>query len=157
MVLSPQTRNLLLSVTCLLLASCESKVSQCQKIIKVHNQIVLDTQKLTNAGTKGDTATVLKSAEVFAKGAEAMGAIEPADDKLKELKNQFATMYQNSSQITKQILDSQTKKKSSDVAQGLAKLSQVGSPEKNLVDSINSYCGGDGSSTATSSPNSEKK
>jgi predicted patatin/cPLA2 family phospholipase len=158
MILSPpQLRNLVLLMACLLLASCESKISQCRKIINVHNQIVLDAQKLANGGTAGDTTIVQKSSEIFAKGAESMGAIDAQDAKLTELKNQFTTMYQNYSQITKQILDNQAKKKSGEVAKGREKLKEVASPEKNLVDSINSYCGGTSSPVEGTSPNSDKK
>jgi predicted patatin/cPLA2 family phospholipase len=157
MIWSPKFRNLTLLMACLLLASCESKISQCRKIINVHNQIVLDAEKLTKGGAAGDTTIVLKSAEVFAKGAETMGSINASDAKLTELKNQFTTMYQNYSQIAKQILDNQAKKKSGEVAKGREKLKEVANPEKNLVDSINSYCGSASSSGEKASPNSEKK
>jgi hypothetical protein len=157
MIWSPKFRNLTLLMACLLLASCESKISQCRKIINVHNQIVLDAEKLTKGGAAGDTTIVLKSAEVFAKGAETMGSINASDAKLTELKNQFTTMYQNYSQIAKQILDNQAKKKSGEVAKGREKLKEVANPEKNLVDSINSYCSSISSSGEKASPNSEKK
>jgi hypothetical protein len=130
-----------------LLTSCEGKVSQCQKIVKIHNQIVLDTQKLSKSVTKEDLTMVLKSADTFAQGAQEMKAIEVNDSKLKELKEQFMVMYQNSSQVTKQILTSQGKKNNAEVVSGLERLRQVASPEKDLVDGINSYCrSGSGSS-----------
>lgn len=151
------SRLLLLPLLGLLLTSCESKVAQCQKIVKIHNQVVLDTQKFTNSGTKGDIKAVLESAAVWAKGAKEMAAIEVGDPKLQEIKTQFTTMYQNSSEAVKQIIDSQTNKKNSEVAKGLANLKQVASPEKNLVDGINSYCQEGQSSSATTSPNSDKK
>jgi hypothetical protein len=153
MVLLSPVRIAAITLPCLLLASCESKISQCQRIIKVHNQVVLDTQKLTSAGTKGDLKIVSQSVAVFAQGAKTMNEMEVRDDKLTELKNQLATMYDNSSKVTQQILDSQAKKKNSEVAQGRERLSQVASPEKNLVSSINSYCSG-GDAPASPVPSS---
>lgn len=157
MIWLPKFRSLMLLMACLLLASCESKISQCRRIITTHNQILQDVDKVTNGGTKGDMAIVLKSVEVFAKGAETMGAINASDAKLAELKNQFTTMYQNYSQVTKQIIDNQTKKKSGEVAKGLDKLKEVANPEQNLVESLNSYCSSASSSVQKTSPNSEKK
>lgn len=130
----------LLLIVGLLLTSCESKVSQCQKIKKTHNQLVLDTKEISKSVTKGDMEAVNKSADAFARGAKDMKDINVNDPKLKEIKDQLALMYQNSSQVTKQILESQSKKKNSEVAKGRARLSQVASPEKELVDSLNSYC-----------------
>jgi hypothetical protein len=130
----------LASISLILLTSCESKVSQCQKIIKVHNQIVLEAKKVSDTGVKGDTSSASKSAEAFAQGAKEMMGLDVRDEKLLEIKNQLATMYQNSSQITKQILTSQAQKKSTDAAKGMENLRQVASPEKDLVDGINNYC-----------------
>jgi hypothetical protein len=139
------------AIALILLTSCESKVSQCQKIIKVHNQIVLEAKKVSDTGAKGDTSSASKSADAFAQGAKEMMGLDVRDEKLLEIKNQLATMYQNSSQITKQILTSQAQKKSTDAAKGMENLRQVASPEKDLVDGINNYCS-EGKKAATSSP-----
>ncbi len=142
----------LASISLILLTSCESKVSQCQKIIKVHNQVVLEAKKVLDTGTKGDTSSASKSADAFAQGAKEMMGLDVRDEKLLEIKNQLATMYQNSSQITKQILTSQAQKKSTDAAKGMENLRQVASPEKDLVDGINNYCSKGKKADATSSP-----
>jgi hypothetical protein len=131
----------LASISLILLTSCESKISQCQKIIKIHNQIVLEAKKVSDTGAKGDTSSASKSADTFAQGAKEMTDLDVRDEKLLEIKNQLATMYQKSSEITKQILTSQAQKKSTDAAKGLENLRQVASPEKDLVDGINNYCG----------------
>jgi hypothetical protein len=130
----------LASIALVLLTSCESKISQCQKIIKIHNQIVIETKKISDTGTKGDTSSASKSADTFAQGAKEMTELDVRDEKLLVIKNQLTTMYQNSSQITKQILASQIQKKSTEAAKGLENLRQVASPEKDLVDGINNYC-----------------
>jgi hypothetical protein len=135
----------------LLLTGCESKVSQCQKVIKIHNQIVMDTKKVSDAATKEDMSSVTKSGEVFAQGAKDMASLEVKDERLLEIKNQFATMYQNASQVIKKIIESQTQKKASEVAKNRANLNQVASPEKDLVDAVNSHCT-EGKQAATSSP-----
>ncbi len=130
----------LASISLILLTSCESKISQCQKIIKIHNQIVLEAKKVSDNGAKGDTSSASKSADAFAQGAKEMMGLDVRDEKLLEIKKQLANMYENSSQITKQILTSQAQKKSTDAAKGMENLRQVASPEKDLVDGINNYC-----------------
>jgi hypothetical protein len=130
----------LASISLVLLTSCESKVSQCQKIIKIHNQIVLEAKKVSDTGAKGDTSSASKSAEIFAQGAKEMAGIDVPDERLLVIKNQLAAMYLNSSEITKKILANQAQKKSTEAAKGMENLRQVASPEKGLVDSINSYC-----------------
>jgi galactokinase/mevalonate kinase-like predicted kinase len=147
----------LAAITITLLTGCESKISQCQKIIKIHNNIVLEAKKVSDTGTKGDTSSASKSAEAFAQGAKEMTSLEVRDEKLAEIKNQLATMYQNSSQVTKQILASQAQKKSTEAAKGLENLKQVASPEKDLVDGINSYCSEGRKTEATTSPSSSSK
>jgi galactokinase/mevalonate kinase-like predicted kinase len=146
----------LAAITTTLLTGCESKISQCQKIIKIHNNIVLEAKKVSDTGTKGDTSSASKSAEAFAQGAKEMTSLEVRDEKLTEIKNQLATMYQNSSQVTKQILASQAQKKSTEAAKGLENLKQVASPEKDLVDGINSYCS-EGKKTEAAVTNSGQK
>jgi hypothetical protein len=136
----------------LLLTGCESKVSQCQKVIKIHNQIVMDTKKVSDAATKEDMSSVTKSGDVFAQGAKDMASLEVKDEKLLEIKNQFATMYQNASQVIKKIIESQTQKKASEVAKNRSNLAQVASPEKDLVDAVNSYCTEGKQATTTSTP-----
>jgi hypothetical protein len=139
-VLQSNPRWLLLLVVGFLLTGCESKVSQCQKIKTVHNKLVEDTKNLSINVTKNNLEPVIKFADTLAQGAQDLKAIEVSDPQLKEIKDQFMVMYQNSSQVTKQILDSQRQKKNSEVAKGRERLRQVASPEKNLVDGINSYC-----------------
>ncbi len=139
-MLQSNPRWLLLLLVGFLLAGCESKVSQCQKIKAVHNNLVEDTKKLSTNVTKNNLEPVIRFADTLAQGAQAMKAIEVGDPKLKEIKDQFMVMYQNSSQVTKQILDSQRQKKNAEVAKGQERLRQVASPEKNLVDGINNYC-----------------
>jgi hypothetical protein len=146
----------LAAIALTLMTGCESKISQCQKIIKIHNRIVLEAKKVSDSGTKGDTSIASKSAETFAQGAKEMTSLEVRDEKLLEIKNQLATMYQNASQITKQILASQAQKKSTEAAKGLENLRQVSSPEKDLVDGINSYCS-DGKKSETSAPSAGQK
>ena len=101
---------------------------------------MLEAKKVSDTGAKGDTSSASKSADAFAQGAKEMTELSVRDEKLLVIKNQLATMYQNSSQITKQILTSQAQKKSTDAAKGMENLRQVASPEKDLVDGINNYC-----------------
>jgi hypothetical protein len=122
------------------MTGCNSKVTQCKNLIQVVNSTVSQTESLTSKGTKGDASSIKQSAEVFDKSAKDMMSINVEDEKLKTYKTQFVTMYQSSSEITKQIVASLEQKKSTQVYEGLRKLQSVASPEKDLVQGINQYC-----------------
>jgi hypothetical protein len=123
-----------------LTAGCNSKQIQCKNVIKVVNDTVSQTESLTAKGTKGDTSSITQSAELWGKSAKEMTGINVEDEKLKTYKSQFTTMYQTSSEITKQIVASIQQKKSTQVYEGLRKFQSVISPEKDLVSSVNQYC-----------------
>jgi ribosomal protein S13 len=129
-------------------ASENDKNTQCQKIITIHNQVVFKLKNLSDmSGSKGDISGIRKSAATFAQAAKKMKSLQVQDEKLLTFKNQFATMYQGSSDVTKQIALDLAKKRRLAVDKGLRKLRQVVGQETSLVNSVNSYCRNAGSST----------
>jgi hypothetical protein len=116
--------------------------SQCQKIIKIHNQVVFKLKNLSDtAGSQGNISGIRKLAAASAQAAKEMKSLQVQDEKLLTLKNQFSTMYQSSSVVAKQLAVDLTKKRRSAVDNGLRKLQQIAGQETSLVNSINSYCG----------------
>ncbi len=123
-----------------LIVSCESKVSQCSKIIQVANQAVNDAKNITNSGQTSDPNAILQAANAMDKAAKDMEAIKVNDQKLKNYQNEFISMYRTTSKATRELVTAFQKKDRPAAETSLKNLQQATSPEKDLVGQINSYC-----------------
>lgn len=129
-------------------AGCNGKVNQCKNLIQVVNQTVVDTSKITEQGTNGDPTVMDKLSERYAKSAQEIEGVNISEERLKSYQSQFASMYKNASQLTKEIGESIKSKKLTQVLQGNIKLQKVISPEKDLANGITQFCQAEGGSEA---------
>jgi hypothetical protein len=120
--------------------SPDSKVPQCKNLIKVLNQTVKKTKRITNYGKNGDLQTISKLSAMFDKAARDLDAVKIDDEKLKVYQEQFSTMYKSGAEINKQIFNSLKKKKSNKVNDELRKSNSIFKPERDLIAGINQYC-----------------
>jgi hypothetical protein len=135
-VLLPLTATLsLLTVSC-----SESKVSQCNKIIKVANQAVTQAKSITNGGQASDSKAMLKAADAMEKASKDMEAIKVNDQKLQDYQTRFVTMYRDTSKATRDFVAAFQKKDRSAAEAALTNLQKATTPEKQLVEGINVYC-----------------
>lgn|ERR687886_105082 len=135
-VLLPLTATLsLLTVSC-----SESKVSQCNKIIKVANQAVTEAKSITNGGQASDSKAMLKAADAMEKASKDMEAIKVNDQKLQDYQTRFVTMYRDTSKATRDFVAAFKKKDRSAAEAALTNLQKATTPEKQLVEGINVYC-----------------
>lgn len=116
------------------------KVSQCTKMIEVVNRTVKETETVTSAGTKGDLSTIEKLVTIFDTATKDLNSVNVSDEKLKDYKNKFFTMYQGGTEITKQLVSSIKEKKSTKVHEGLRKSRTIFSPEQDLAAGLTQYC-----------------
>jgi hypothetical protein len=116
------------------------KVAQCASTIEVVNRTVKQTETVTAAGTKGDLATIEKLVTIFDTAAKDLNSVNVSDEKLKDYKNKFFTMYQGGTEITKQLVSSIKEKKSTKVHEGLRKSRTIFSPEQALAAGLTRYC-----------------
>lgn len=127
----------------LLTVSCsESKVSQCNKIIKVANQAVSEAKSITNGGQASDPKAMLKAAAAMEKASKEMGDIKVNDEKLQDYQSRFVNMYRDTSKATRDFVAAFQKKDRSAAEAALTNLQKATIPEKQLVDDINNYCKG---------------
>src|SRR5919202_2439445 len=99
-VLLPLTATLsLLTVSC-----SESKVSQCNKIIKVANQAVTEAKSITNGGQASDPKAMLKAADAMEKASTEMKALNVKDAKLRDYQAGFIKMYGDTSKATRNFV-----------------------------------------------------
>ncbi|OUL35087.1 hypothetical protein BV372_12070 [Nostoc sp. T09] len=128
----------------LLFAGCgESKVAQCNKIVKVANQAVTvgqDFGKNPNP-QKGSKALTEVAAKIDTITADMKG-IEVKDEKLQGYQGRFLTLYQSTSKGLKDTATAIDKKNLKSANGALASLKKNSSEETKLVNEINSYCSG---------------
>jgi hypothetical protein len=128
------------ALTVLLVSCGESKVSQCQKIIKVTNQAVTEAKSVTNAGQNKNPDAILKTADTMDQAAQDMKAIQVSDTKLKDYQAGFIKMYGDTSKATRALVGALKKKDRTGAEASLKNLQQATVPEQQLVTGLNSYC-----------------
>ena len=125
----------------LLTVSCsESKVSQCNKIIKVANEAVTKAKSVTNGGQASDPKAMLEAANAMEKASKEMEAINVKDQKLKDYQTGFIKMYRDTSKATRDFVAAFEKKDRPAAETALTNLQQATTPERQLVTDINTYC-----------------
>ncbi|HEY9704820.1 MAG TPA: hypothetical protein V6C58_20435 [Allocoleopsis sp.] len=126
-----------------LTVSCgDSKNIECQLFIKIVNQTVQETKTINNQGKKTDSETLVKIAELLEKSSTEMSALKIKDTKLKELQTGFTNWYKDNSKATRKLVEARKKRNNDDFDDALKKLKAAKKSETELVNSINSYCGG---------------
>lgn len=127
----------------LLTASCsESKISQCNRIIKIANDAVSQAKTVTNGGQASDPKAMLQAAEAMEKASKQMTDIPVNDPKLKDYQTGFVKMYHDTSKATRDFVKAFEKKDRPAAEKALTSLQQATTPEKQLVADINTYCSG---------------
>jgi hypothetical protein len=117
-----------------------SKVSQCTNMIRVINQTVADTNAATSFGKNGDVETIKALVKIFGKAARDIDSLNVSDEKLKTYRNQFSSMYQGGSEISKQLISSIKKRNSTKTQENLRRSKNIFSPERDLTTGLNIYC-----------------
>lgn len=127
----------------LLTASCsESKISQCNRIIKIANDAVSQAKTVTNGGQASDPKAMLQAAEAMDNASKQMTDIPVNDLKLKDYQTGFVKMYRDTSKATRDFVKAFEKKDRPAAERALTALQQATTPEKQLVADINTYCSG---------------
>ncbi|WP_138504662.1 hypothetical protein [Nostoc sp. PA-18-2419] len=140
-------QSFILSITtaiALLFVSCgESKVAQCNKIIKVANQASTLGQEFgKNPNQSKGSKALTELAQKIDPLAQQMKALEIKDEKLQGFQGRFLKLYQD---IIKELNNAATaidKKNSSAAKNSLVSLQKSGQEENSIVSEINSYCSG---------------
>lgn len=127
----------------LLTVSCgESKISQCNKIIKIANEAVTKAKSLTNGSQASNTKAMIQAANAMEKASKEMAAIKVKDEKLKDYQSGFIKMYGDTSKATRDFVAAFERKDRPGAETALTNLQQATTPEKQLVADINTYCSG---------------
>lgn len=120
----------------------ETKVSQCNRIIEIANEAVSNAKTITRNGNSSDPTAILSAAEAMENAAEKMERVSLNDPTLEDLRSRFIVMYEQTSQATRDFVRAFQAKNRPEAEAALQALETATSPEKQLVDEINNYCGG---------------
>ncbi|MFN6516604.1 MAG: caspase, EACC1-associated type [Nostoc sp. CreGUA01] len=121
----------------------ESKISQCNKIIKPVNQAAALGQEFGKNpnSTKGSKALTELAAKIDPLTQE-MKALEIKDEKLQGFQGRFLTLYQDINKELKNAATAIDKKNLPAAKNSLTSLQKSGQQESSIVKEINSYCSG---------------
>jgi hypothetical protein len=125
----------------------ESKETQCQKIIALHNTAqgelkeAAKTLDLDKAPIPEKVATFKTISDTSAKYSTQFQALNLKDAKLQSLQKSLGEHYQAASKITAEIHDGFEKKDEAAMKTGLAGLDELGNEENTLMAELNQYCG----------------
>jgi transposase len=110
---------------------------ECQAVVSIHNRLIANLKPVYAPNKAANQNQWQKSAKIYDRAAQEMTNLTLQDENLGQIKNQFATMYRSNSKVMKQVMTSSGRKRST----ALQKLAQAASPEKDLIDRLNTYCG----------------
>ena len=125
----------------ILVVSCaETKISKCQKIITMVNEVAKETKSLTNNQTEKDTQTWLTAADQMEEAAKKVKNLNLDDVNLQEYQQGFRKMYQAYAQATRDIVKARQDKDINAAKKAQADVQQAGQLEKQLGEKVNTYC-----------------
>lgn len=161
--LSQRVRRYIMPISAIVVAgifaaSCsENKLSQCKELIDVANQVVTDVQTVAqNASTTSSASTtsttdsanngpdsvavINKVAEAAEKARINMEALKLEDETLKNYQSQYAAMYTEINQTTRDMLAAAEAKNREAGKDAYDAFRAATSREETLVQEINEYC-----------------
>lgn len=118
----------------------ENKISQCQKLIEVVNNAVIQAKSITTSPNLNDTKVMVNAADLMDNASKEMEGTKVKDRKLQDYRSGFINMYRDISKAIRDFAVAFEKKdrKAAEAAQ--INLQQATTPEKQLVNDLNIYC-----------------
>ncbi|MEM8781108.1 MAG: hypothetical protein AAGF26_20070 [Cyanobacteria bacterium P01_G01_bin.49] len=121
----------------LLISCAETKVSQCQKIILITQEMA--GQSKNNRQT-ADVKKVLQVADTFEETAQQMEQLKIEDEQLAEYQMGFVEIYQGHADTTHQFVAALNNQDIGTARRMQKRVQQLGKKEQKLVTEMNSYC-----------------
>jgi hypothetical protein len=123
----------------------ENKSSQCVKLIGVANQAVNSIESVTAPAEGANNIEALnKIINVADDTNKAMKELPLTDEKLKEFRGRFTTMYTDTSTATRALVTAANNKETAASQKAYEDLKTSTSKESPLVDEVNGYCSAGG-------------
>jgi hypothetical protein len=134
-----------LPILAILSVSCgQSKVAQCNEMVKVSNAAAKVGQEFASVSKMKDQTEIIKffttTADKLSTHSKAMKALEIKDEKLKGFQARFISMYDGTSTGVRDAAAAITKKDATTFQKAVQQMQSSGSKETALVDEVNTYC-----------------
>jgi hypothetical protein len=120
------------------LLGCDSKISQCNRLIKVIN----DEQGPLKNATGSDPAALKKLAETLDGVSKKVGTVELADEKLVGFRDEYKKMAEDLAKVSRDTAGALESNDPGKAAEAAKQMSSFGPRETELVNNINKYCSG---------------
>ncbi|MGI0491883.1 hypothetical protein ACN4EG_08725 [Alkalinema pantanalense CENA528] len=122
-----------------LAVGCDSKVSQCNKLVKVTNEATTELQAASKGG--GDQIGKMKQMTgILEKNIQAFQAVEVKDEKLKGFQQRFVDLYTKTRDASKNLVDAAGRKDVKAMQASLQSMQSSSKDETSLISEINGYC-----------------
>lgn len=123
-------------------APTESKISQCNRLIKVISQngqqIKEATARMTSA--KEDTAAIADVADVMDASAERISAVDLTDERLQKLQHRYDEMLRQGAAAARAMVDAANANDLPGLTKAMGEISAIEDTEAELVNGVNEYC-----------------
>lgn len=120
----------------------QNRIAQCNQLIEVANQAVTDVQAITENASPDDPAAFLRIADTADQARTNLQAIEITDEQLQTYQERFVALYTNTGESTRNLVEAVNAQDNQAAQQAYDALQQAIAEEPNLVNEVNSYCGG---------------
>jgi hypothetical protein len=134
---------LVLFIGVLVVSCSEGKISQCNRLIEIANQAASNVEAVTSNATPDDPDAFLRIAEAAEEATNNLEALEVTDTTLEGYKQQFITLYVETSAATRQLVEAVKERNAEAADAAYSDLEAATAKEIPLVDEVNAYCGGD--------------
>jgi hypothetical protein len=127
----------------LFLSGCsESRVSQCNHIIKVANQVVSKVNGVTQVSNPQDAVALKKIAGTVDEAVQQMQSVTLDDQQLQSYRDRFVTVYADAGGAARAMATAIDKQDPNSYKQGYRDFQSASSRESPLVTEVNRYCNG---------------
>jgi hypothetical protein len=124
-----------------LTTGCESKVSQCNSLIKVANTATTEIQAMGKTETDDKVGQMTKFATALDKYSKDVDAVAVKDEKLLGFKQRLSGLYSGTADASRSLVEAINKKDQAGAKASLQKLIEGAPQEAAIIGELNGYCG----------------
>ncbi len=119
---------------------CESKVSQCNKLIQVANAATTAVQAVGKEESTDKIGQMTKFATTVDKYSKDVSAVEVKDEKLVDFKQRLSSTYTAIADASRSLIAAAEKKDEAGVKASLQTLMAASPKETTIISELNGYC-----------------
>jgi hypothetical protein len=123
-----------------LTTGCESKVSQCNSLIKVANDATTEIQAMGKTQSDDKVGQMTQFATTLDKYSKDVNAVALKDEKLLGFKQRLSGLYSGTADASRSLVEAINKKDDAGAKSSLQKLIAGAPQEAAIISELNGYC-----------------